>query len=873
MRGERDKDLEALMARYGIGRRLATRAVALLSRQVDVTGTILEEAGSREPLARLLLDPDLLEGQEAVTEEYLRSRAAELGFEEAALLRVAESEEGWRTICLEDDLLAEGARPEGAETSEGELSLVRREPGEISTRETQELFGAEEVARLKLDVLTSQNPEERIEALRKLVFAPMEGAQKATIFANVLTDREAGPKLRREAVRSLEQIGFRSDMAEAVRKLFTESPEDTIYAIRRLGALLGEAERGEASLILAVLLEVLEQNRDVEVIDEILGLVAESAGLLVSNYQKTERFVEATLRQLARNFDELRREVEETFEACAAEAPEAIADLLWRELERSENARIRSLLLSMSEEFARTQQRPEELAERAVEALADPDLPESEKAKLRYALVRMGEAAALVVLERIDEAAGVQRSEFTRLLDVVCTESTVSEETLVRSVRVLLDLLKLADTVTRCNVVQTSVLADPAVPSELQQEVSRELLALMTELELPDTLDVIQDTLQRIGQPAVRPAYEFMRNNYPSDPAERAALVLAGIIEKQPDEVEAELLSDIHALCESMLEEESIKRGGWAMTLAAICGHTRWGKDRFEATLAKLREKLWRVPYTMDALDALAVMGGAPNASRPRQEELFELFDAIVRYEAPTGIGVQKETETGTVYKFGRQVQFDIRAVPAAVRGLEAICVSPQASADMRARIVKRLLVLWEGVSKVRIVWGPAAIEALVRAMCSAACSEEATVQMRVRLGASLRRFLNKIRVIQGLGQICSLPELSPDMHDLAVETGNEMLAEWKQADLQDEERRLALLKAAGRIAANEALRADEEKVRKLRERTLQALFSGLRDGMAEVREPLLRLRECADVSPAQKKEIDERLAKVFGLVRSEPSA
>lgn len=874
MRGERRKDSESLMASYGIGRRLATRVVALLSKKVDVTGTLLAEAAANEAVERLLLRPELLRGPAPVTEELLRSLAAEGGVQEADMLRlVCEPQEGWRTIALEDDVLAEEARSDAPEAGGGGLSLVRAAPQQMTTRETRELFTPEQVAHLKLSALTSQNPDERIESLRKLVFAPMDGAQKAGIFLNVLIDSEAEPRVRREAIRSLEQIGFRSDMAEAVRGLFQEDAQEALYAVQRLGALLREAEEGEAALLLAVVLEVFDQNKDIEMIRELLRLIAKSAPILVRNYQKTEQFFQSALRHLARDFDELRPDVESAAMACAEPAPELVADMLWRELRRSESPRVRSLLLNLSESLATEPGRIAELAERAVEEILNPSLPESEKARLRYGLLRMGEPAVLVALGRMGQASGIERSELIRSLDVVCTESEVSDQTLQRAVATLLDLLKVGDAVTRRSVLQASLLVDPRVEGPLQEELAAELLNLMTELALPSSLDTIQNTLERIGVRALAPAYEFMRRTYPSDPADRASLALGKIVEDHPQQVGDELAAQIIGLCMNLLKDESSKRGGFTVALAAVCGYTRLGAKHFDAALETLMDNLWKVPYSVDALDALGIMGGSDNARAAHQRELFELLDGIVRFQGRTGMGVRRETGEGQVYEFGREVEFDIRIVPAAVKGLERLCVSRQASRQMRTDIVKRLLILWEGVSKVRIIWGPAAIEALISAMCKAACSPMATVRTKVRLGASLLRFLNKISVVRSIGEICSRPHQSAEMRRFVIEAGAQVLDEWEASDMQDVERRLALLKSAGRIGACTGLEPDSDAVQTLRERTLQALFSGLREGMTDVREPLLLMRDCPDLPDAQKREIDERLSKAFGLVRTRASA
>jgi hypothetical protein len=865
MHGERNNDCDGLMAAYGIGRRLATRIVALLARQVDVTRTLLAEASRDEALERMLLSSGLLKRPWVLTEEDLKGLAAECGYREAELLRLVHDEAtGWRTLALEDDLLAREAGPMAG----GGGSLVRADQQQISTRETRELFTPEEVARLKLEVLTSQNLDQRVESLRKLVFAPMDEAQKAGIFLSVLTDREAAARVRREAVRSLEQIGFRSDMAEAVRGLFQEDREQVIYYIQRLAMLLKEAEVGEAALVLAVILEVFDQAGDAEVVRELLELIGRSAATLVGNYHKTEQFVQSALRHLARDFDERRADVEGAIMACAADAPGLTADLLWRELKRTEDARVRSLLICLVESLVKDGDRLAELARMAVEEILNPSLPESEKARLRYGLVRLGEPAVLVALDRLAGASGVEQCELVRLADVLCTESKVSDGTVQRAAASLVDLLKVADSVTRRSILRASLLGDRRVDAGLQQDLAGELLALMTETHLAGSLDLIQNTLERIGLPAAGPAYEFMRRAYPSESARRAALALGRIVQNRGDGVPDAVSAGVLDLCMRLLEDERVEDGAFTIPLAAVCGHTRPGTTVFDSALRQMKGKLWRRPYSMDALDALGIMAGSPNAGPRHHEELFELFDGIVRFQARSGLGEQRQTEDGLVYEFGREIEFDVRVVPAAVKGLERLCVSPRASQELRTRIVKRFLILWEGVAKVRIIWGPAAIEALIGAMCNAAVSPLALPQIKVRLCVSLLRFLNKIGVVRSIGQVCSQPDPDPAAQALAIEAGTRLLNEWEDSDAQDVERRLALLDSAGRTAANPALDAASEEVQTLRERALQGLFSGLREGMMQVREPLLLLRECPGLSPERRRDVDDRLSKAFGLVR-----
>ena len=57
-------------------------------------------------------------------------------------------------------------------------------------------------------------------------------------------------------------------------------------------------------------------------------------------------------------------------------------------------------------------------------------------------------------------------------------------------------------------------------------------------------------------------------------------------------------------------------------------------------------------------------------------------------------------------------------------------------------------------------------------------------------------------------------------------------------------------------------------QARKLRERTAELLFDALRAGHPWCREPLEKMRDCPAVSKRLRKDIADRLKKVFALVK-----
>ena len=867
MRGERTSDRDALINRYGLSRRLAARVGALLSKKVDVSPTLLEIAAADRALEAVLLDSALLTDPQSLEQEHIRAQARQQGFKDSELLRLVGGSEGWRTIALEDDVLAEQAAGAAGESLAG-TELTRAAPGGISRLETEELFTPEQVAWLKLTALTSQKMEERIEALRKLVFAPLGGSQKAGIFVSALTDPTADVQVRREAVRSLEQIGLRPDLAETVRGLFDASEEDVLYAVRRLGTLVDDTGEAEAGVALAVVLELFNEADSRQVLSELLGLISRCAPTLAKSPQKTEQFVRGAIRHLARRFDELRRDVEEALLACHRQAPEVVGNLLWNEIGRSEDATVRSFLVNFSSAIAQGPERLKQLAAMAVAEIVNPTLLERERTYLRYGLVRLGEPAARTVIERLRGRTGRECAELIRLLDVVCTEGDVTDGTVNDAVRVLLDQLQLGEQVTRRLILEAAICGDHRVEEPLQCRLAVELLAHITEFRLPGTAESIYRTLAKIGPPAVRPLFDYVVRRYPSDDAEEAFVGLGRIVRAHGNAIPPELWQEIFDYAAGLFDDPDVKQGGFTIALAYVCGYTSAGAKVFDRVLKAMRERVWKARYTFEIIDALGIMAGSENARPKHQRELFEMFDEIVHKKGPDRIGVRRMTAEGPVYEFGPEVLFDTRVVPSVVRGLELICASEQATGPLRREVVKRLLTLWEGVSNVRVVWSPSAVESLVRAMCGAACCEQVQVDVRVRIGRSLLRFLNRVSVARSMGRICSQHEPHRKMQALCIEAGEQMLEEWETCDQQDDERKIALLESLGRLAADTALNAQNGRVKRLRDNVLDTLCQALRSGIDEAREPLEWMQDCSDLPERQREEIRDRLSRYMGLVR-----
>jgi hypothetical protein len=846
------------MAEYALGRRLAMRVRALLAKRVDVTATVLASATDDPAVSAILLAPEMLRDPASLDEAALQRRARLVGLADADLIRFVDSDDGWRTIALEDDVLA-------AELNDGTDNALTLAASRDGTAPDDEL------AHLRLVALTAPNSDDRVAALRELSVGAFDGGLVAGVLLQVLVDPQAEQRVRLQALQSFEQIGLRPELAQPLRGLFEPDGPDASWCIQRLTNMLPDADDAEAMLVLAVVLEALQQpDRPAATYAALIRVMATRTATLATAPDRLQRFLRTALRHLERDYDALIDSVEPAVAACTESAPDATAELLWSELQHSGHARVRALLLNTCEGLAQTPERATQLARRAVREILNPHLPEAEKGRLRFGLLRLGEAAAQAVLAALPEAHGGAAAELGRLLDVLCTEGKVGDDIVRAAVEAVLNILKLSDTATRRSVLGAALLWDERAGDELLARVATQVLALSAELSLPDSADMVQHALERIGPPALTPAFDFMTRHYPDEHAQRAAQSLAVIVQQMPEAVTDELAAALLDFGRAQLEHDESHQGGFVLVMAAVCGYTAHGRGASDEVFTLLRTNVGQRSWCMDALQALGSMSSAPNATPLARAEALELFDAIVQARGQGSRPMRQETPDGIRYEFGSDIEFDTRAIPAAVRGLEQIFLHPATDAETRVRIVRRMLVLWEGVTRARLIWGPAATQALVQAMSRIACSPVAGTQIRDRLGTSLLRCLSKLSVVAAVGELCARPDSDPDFLRLTYDALDQVLDEWETSDPRDDERRIALLCATGQIAANSVWDADDTEVQTLRRRALEALYAGLREGIAAVRTPLLLMRDCPGLPESDREDIDTRLSRAFGLTHVE---
>ncbi len=866
---------DELVRTYGVSQRLAVRVGALLANGFEVSGTLLEIAGPGSAVEKLLLHPEMLAladlpaGRVAgrPTVEAIRKLARETGAASEGEFALAESPSGGRVLALEEELLAqEGWRGQAAKEP---MALAHPQPGfggmpVLDRKEASGLFNAEEVARLKLDALAGRDADARVSALRKLVYAPLSAHEKGGIYLRALLD-SAGP-VRSEAMKAIVSLGFNRDMADAIQALFAGRGRARAAALRRIGDLMGRLNPGERKIALAVLLETFRESQLKGPNDPMLELLDEADAILAESPEIVPEMARVCIQHLLAEPAKLGETLRDRLARLAAAAPSAVLDQVWQEIGTVSEPASRALLLGLLIEVEPDEERRVRLCGIVAEELVRREPGEVTRQKLGHALVKLGTPAAEALLGRFAAAANPERAALVQFLDAMSVDQPLPPETLNRIAELLLESLKLADPRLRVEILNTRVFANPQLSLEFRRSAAQALLPLLRSADHPETSDRAAGLLEALGEVAAEGLLDVARKNPNAPEAEVAVRAFGRILAAHPVE---RLAQPAYEFLSRRVAAPANAQGGAAAALGLIASSPAVSPEEARKALELLLGRLGRVRWNGDLVEAIGRVGAGAGIPAEQRIKVSHLLGQIIERPSSKEDAQLREVQTarGKVYEITGRVEFDSETLPAAVRGLEAIALSPETTPALRRQVAEQLLRAWEGVGNWKVIWGPRAAEALVQTLGRIGADERSDGPTRARIVQGLLVAVERLSVVRALEAIFSLAAAAPELGGLAAPAGAKVLDHWIQPEITPEELQAVLSAAAG-AACRPEISARSPQARKLRERVSELLFDALRTGHPWARPALQKMRDSAAIPARMRKEIGERLEQAVSVLR-----
>jgi hypothetical protein len=735
-----------------------------------------------------------------------------------------------------------------------------RRPPARRPREEGPPADSEALDQLKFDALTAADESRRTQAVRQIALAPVEVGEKGSLLLHILADSRG--TVRRESAEALKRLGFRPALADALVDLVGDDAVARRQAVERLRRVLKTGRGPETDALAGVLTKALgERACDAEWPD-IVGLLQDMIPFLKSDPAFVRETVAATVRCVGQRPDEVGLAAREMLSALVGHATAPAVAALREETDGAPQGRMRAYLLGVLADAPCGRAGEKGLTEAMVEELVKGTTEDVEHWKLGTATVLRGAAALKLLLDRFETAPDRRKPFLVRLIDQGCTLGAAPKALKKRVAEQFLDLLRTGRAKVRFEVLKTDLCYDTDLPKTLRANMAEEFIAGLHQFRLPETQDRIIWALERMGPPALAPIVQAVRRGMYREEKERVPEALGTLVRRLGDDGENREAERAVTVLHELAEKGDVDRRSAIRAVGVACSGGAVGHATLRRLADTLTAQLWQIPETFEAIGALGHIAAAPNADLGLRTEVVHALSELLRRELPSTIHRERKDDDGTIrYEFGKEVDVYTVMLPMVITGLERICLAARNSL-LQARVVSVLLERWESITSWKIIWGPLAIDAMIRALAAIGSRPEIPEGLKLQILRSVARNLVRDASLHAVASICRGNAASPAIGHIAGTVASGLLRHYVSTEPGDPDERSAYLDTLGALGAMEALGGSPEAGADLKAQVVRVLYDGLRDGIPRCYAALRGMAEAAGTPAGLVKDIGKKLKR-----------
>lgn len=874
---------------FGLSAPLAARIGALLAKKVDLTAGVLALARPGTALESALLDPELLKSAGRLTTRSLGKILERHGASGVALVvrsrkvRKGRSSSTRRTVATEAEVAgarAAGKKRTGRRARAKKAGLpekaVPAAPGGLAPvgltlgPAAAALFPPEEIARLKLVVLTSARREEKIEAMRKLALAPIPEEEKAQVFLSCLSGPDS--EVRAESARLLRPLGLNPELAEAVRDLESGEDRQRSLAVDRIGKRLASGAPVEVGASLIALIGRLREEASPEIKRHIMEKLGEAAEVIAGAGERPEELAKLVLGLVASRYVDMASPARALLKRLGSLLPERMRGILWTEHEATGDRLARGFVLQVLAVLPGAAS-DGKLASSLAEAVARAREDEADFRLLGDLLIRMGDRGVRALIGAFGRAHRSQQRYIVRLLGDACRFAEVTTEVKEEVALLYLSVLEGGHKEVQMPVLEAQLPQDRDLSDDTRRRLAEAFLSRVSLFVFPADVDNVEHTVARTGLPAAEVLLQRLGAHLPDAERVRAVRMLGelGRVEgERKDPAVREKLLDVLRTLQRMSVEGFPDTPALLLAMGKIASTPAMSPDTVELIARNLMERRGGGEPGFGAYEALGFIASSPYIYPERAEAVEKLFVSQLEAEPPELSTTERFEDDVSVIEIGGEAALYTDAVPAAIKGLVRMALSASISRGdpaRTARTVEYLLGKWEALSRGEDQWGPPGATALVGAMREIGSSPSVDLRLRLKVIKALAKRLPGGPALEALGEVFAAEDRSVDIGRLAAGVGVALMRRRGPEGRFPEEDRELILKVLGAIAARRTLDTSSPITAHLREDVVEELFTGVRDGVTGAYEALAALRRKEALPEGFRGAVQRRLSAYESIV------
>ncbi len=857
-----EEDFDSLVQRFGASRRFVTRVGALARKGLLLSESLVEFSCDEDgkPLEDLLLAKALLDGAEALDAKALKALAHKQDKDFFAENPLALHKHGdKRLLCLAEE--SDEAAPDPAKaltaTAKGGIAAL------IGAPEAAKLLGADEVARLKLDLLTSADQGKRLEAVRKLWLAGLKPAEKLQLFLAALRDKDA--EVRAEAARALGALGLDAALTDNVAKASAGSLAERTVAISNIGQIYGRLDGAQQKLALTVAAGFVRSSEPRELVLSCLGLLALKLAQTpeLGEFPLTlhKQLFELAQVQLAVYEDAMR----EVYGALYSIDRKLVTRLLAQAGEESSQSALQFFALGLICRFDLEGASDEGVLRRLVAGIQSGSDLDRNYQTCMGALNSLKEKAVPPLVSALPKADETGQSRLIGLLGTMMREGQLAIEAGKQAARACLEAYPAATVTVRVVLLESGFFEHDYLDEDEKRVAAENFMADLHTFRFERQIELLQNALRRCGRAAIAPLTRgIMESSYDITRLTAAAL-LPDVVEHDKKITRKELeklVGQLRALIES--EDHSFPtRGPLYIACARIAAHMQV-PEQLACEIGKLlRDHVGKSSAVYDVIDAMGYLAAGESLNGRERIEIGHLLLSFLKRALPAVGGKLKKNEQGEdVLEFGRETTAYTDMVPRVLEGLGRMLGTEATPKGLYQKVLADLTQLWRDVTAYKMIWAPASVITLGRLLGQVALSGREKESVVDDIAELLAKRVYLLPMMQVLGQLAAKNEGSERLDRILQNVMQELLRRLSAEQEPEIVERRQILETMFLIACRKRIGEKPVDAEHARRAVVEALFDAMKQRTLShlVRAWLEQLSAARHLSENQRADIKRRL-------------
>ncbi len=845
---------------------------------ITTSAVVLEEARVASAMEKLLLDKSLLQCEDLSSQIHSllqEDRFAELAGE---FPLVVVEQDPWQVIAAQEETAAEAGFQQGVPDAAdaGPLPLVPdgdylpdlTRPSPVSDA-TQSAFSREEAARLRVQIFAASTPAEKVAALRQFAYAPVSSPEKVRIFLQATADEDR--PLRAAAPQGLRLMGLSPDMAEAARLLAEGTPEEARAALARLRDLAPAAPELDRDAALMALLGILrDPHTPGEDAVAALNTLRETATAFGADRLCRDDILRILLERLLSGSEDVLLALRGTCAAIESLRRGAVSERVLAELHKSRSPAYRGALLQLLTGMDLPMDARGETLRMAADTLLHLPTDSSACRMVAGHLVRAGDEGLRLLAQRLPAADTAHQRHFIRELDRALRSQDLRPDTREEIVGAGLALLRHSPRQVRTDLLETQLCSRDDVSPSVRREIAAALAADLRDYNRSPLSETLENSLVCQGPPAIAPLLTVLREHRGS----QDATILANALGRIGSALAATGQSEAVRQTEDVLRElqkltfsDTVVRDSLHLAMGQICSQPAIPQEVGNLILRTLLSRLEgnaRDAATLEALGLVCNGAGGDHESMNAVAQLALNHLMAVQPDPTLEVGRKQGEEFFTL---GGPIDVYAALIPACLATLGHLAVGPRTPASLRTKLVDTLLERWEKAMQFEVQWSPVNVTQLTEILGAIGASDMATSEQRLRIANTLARHVDEIPVLHALASLLRRGDPEPSLDRLAGSLVLRLLKRLQEDEVLTSEDRETYLRILAKVGLRGRFQIRGGDEARLVERMIEALVSGLRQGIPGSAQHLTNLRDAGVLAPRHQALVADELRRFTSVI------